>query len=98
MDPTKLRGVPRPRSEDNISHVLTVNDLQKQMEAKRVSVLDAVLGCNVQIAASTHWAALTSPEALAAARVKANRDAQKRIREQVEERSMALAAAWRAHT
>ncbi len=85
MDRTKLLGVPRPRSADRISPVLTVYDLEKLVEAKRVSVRDAVLGCNVQVTASgfvdrTHGAVLTCTEALGAARVKAKRDAQKRIR------------------
>ncbi len=48
LDPTKLLGVPRPRSACSIAPVLTVYDLEKLVEAKRVSARDAVLGCNVR--------------------------------------------------
>lgn len=98
LDPKKIFGV--LRSGDDIAHVLTINGIENLMEAKRMYVRDAVLGCSVQVTASelvdtTHGAVLTSTQALAASRDKARHDAQKRIQKQVDSGRKSLAAARR---
>lgn len=100
LDPTNLLGVPLTRSSDDSSHVLTVIDLENIIEAKRMSVRDAVLGCNFHVTASrffdrTQGAVLTYTEALDASRDQERCDSKKHILEQVEGSRKAMSAARR---